>query len=201
MANPKLEDAVSKRPGEPVFKDELALNTATLATLAMLQKDSSQSAQLQQFASEKIQRAISLDDEIISRYPNNIVFWKNRVRIFYTLSQLNPQYLVSALEAMKQVSILSPTDAKVFYNLGILYRSLGDLPNARIALQKSVGLKPNYRDAYFGLGQTLYEIGSKNGATDQSLKMEGIAKLKYILDDVSPQDKEVQQVLSSWNAL
>lgn len=202
QAYPELEQAVNTRPGEPVFKDEFALNSATLATLVLLQKDASQSAQAQDQASQLAQQAIKLDDEVISDHPNNIVFWKNRVRIFYTLSQVQPQYLTTALDAMKETSLLAPTDAKVFYNLGVLYRSTGDLADARNALQKAIELKSDYPDPYYALGLTLHDLATKDGkVVDPALQQQAVEKVRYILTHFSPNDKEAQQTLKSWNAL
>lgn len=203
QAYPHLTEAVALRPGEPIFKDELALNSATLATMLLLQKDAATNTQIQQQATQLAEQAIQLDNEVITKHPNNIVFWKNRVRIFYTLSQVQPAYLQETLNTMKQVSMLAPTDAKVFYNLGILYRSNNQLEEAKAALEKSIALKPGYRDPYYALGLTLHDMAiDKNGSVvNQELQNQAVAMLQSILKTISPTDEEVIQTLKEWNAL
>jgi tetratricopeptide (TPR) repeat protein len=173
-----------------------------MATLLLLQEQASQSAEIQSQASQLAQQAIQLDNDIVSKYPNNIVFWKNRVRIFYTLSQIQPQYLQDTVNSMKTVSTLAPTDAKVMYNLGVIYKTNANLSDAKAALEKAVLLKPDYRDAYYALGLTLHEMASDNGrVVNQELENQAITNMKYVLEHIAPQDKEVQDVLKSWNAL
>ncbi len=200
QALPLLQEAVSLRPGEPIFKDELALNSATIATLILLQQVASQSAEAQSQAAQFAQQALSLGDEVVNKYPNNIVFWKNRVRIFYTLSQVDSSYLPRTIEAMKQVSILAPSDAKVRYNLGELYRSINAFKEAKEAQEKAIELKPDYRDAYYALGLTLHSLAvNENGAViDPALEQQAIEKMEYILKNFDPNDKDVKERLAEW---
>jgi len=200
QALPLLQEAVSLRPGEPIFKDELALNSATIATLILLQQDASQSAEAQTQASQFAQQGISLSNEVVSKSPSNIVFWKNRVRIFYTLSQVDPSYLKNTIEAMKQVSLLAPTDAKVRYNLGELYRSTNALNEAKESHEKAIELKPDYREAYYSLGLTLHSMAvNENGrVTNPSLQQQAEDQMEFILKNFDPKDKEATEKLTEW---
>ncbi|KKR48072.1 MAG: hypothetical protein UT85_C0043G0004 [Candidatus Levybacteria bacterium GW2011_GWA2_40_16] len=86
QAYPKLHEAVKLRGNESVFKDELSLNDAIVAASLVSQKseDSATSEQTISAASSLAQEAINVSNEVISQHPDNAVFWKTRVRIFYT---------------------------------------------------------------------------------------------------------------------
>ncbi|MCL5438583.1 MAG: O-antigen ligase family protein [Patescibacteria group bacterium] len=196
QAYPLLKDAVSKREGEPIFKDELAVNSAVLAAAFYMQKDSSTGAKL-------AQEAIDLNNNVISEHPNNLIFWKDRVRIFYTLSQVDKQYLPIALTAIIKASELAPTDAKVTYNLGLLYGQSDNPQKAVTALEKTVKLKPDYRDAYYALG--LYYRTSavdKNGKViNQEYAQKARDTMNFILQNIAENDTQAKDALKSWGML
>ncbi len=199
QAYPQLIQAVQIEPTEPVYKDELAVNLATLATGLMSQKDATDAAQ---FA----QNAVALNNQITTNHPNNVLFWKNRVRIFYSLAQTDPKnqqtYLSQALEAMQKSSQLAPTDAKIAYNLGVLYGQTGDLQKGIATLQNTIYLKPDYRDAYYALAVTYHEaaIDKNKKVTDSALEQKAIDTMNYILNHFDPNDKDVHQKLAAWSA-
>ena len=97
--------------------------------------------------------------------------------------------------------MLAPTDAKVMYNLGVLYKNSGQLDEAEKALKKAIELKPNYRDPYFALALTLREKATNDAGvvTNQELNDEAITTLERILTTISSTDEEVKQLLESWN--
>ncbi|MEX2007155.1 MAG: O-antigen ligase family protein, partial [Candidatus Levyibacteriota bacterium] len=100
-----LAQAVQDRGDEPVFQDEFALNNAVLAaSLISLNQTlpATQSAQDEPIINALLQSATGLSDKIINEHPNNIVFWKSRVRLFYTLSQVDEKYLPKALGAIRK---------------------------------------------------------------------------------------------------
>jgi len=185
-AYPELVKAVNMESSEPVYKDELAINMGTLAEALYLQKDSAEGAKLSK-------QAIALDDEVVSNHPNDIVFWKNRVRLFYTLSQGDPahekSYLAEALKAISKAKELAPTDAKISYNLGVLVGQRGEPQNAIKILTDTIKLKPDYRDAYFALGLFYHEVGENQKA---------IYTYQFILKNLDPNDKQVKETLKSW---
>ncbi|MCL5433113.1 MAG: O-antigen ligase family protein [Patescibacteria group bacterium] len=195
-AYPLLVDAVSRRDGEPVFRGELAVNTAVLASAFYMQKDSSTGAKL-------AQEAIDLNNKVISEHPNNLIFWKDRVRIFYTLSQVDKQYLPVALTAIIKASELAPTDAKVTYNLGLLYGQSDDPQKAVAALEKTVNLKRDYRDAYYALGLYYRTLAvDKNGQVinpEYAQKAKGA--MNFILQNINENDTQAKDALKSWGML
>ena len=135
-----LHDAYAARPGEPQFADELSVNDAILAQALAQNKDASNASRL-------AQEAISISDSIVSNHPNVVTFWKTRVRVFYALSQIDNTYLSQALLALEKARALAPTDAKVSYNLGLLYGQTGQYTKSIQTLEKTIALRPIYTDA------------------------------------------------------
>lgn len=200
QAYPYLHDAVSKRPGEPVFRDEMAINDAVLATELLSQNKPEQASQTAQLASSLAQEAISTSNQIVASHPNNVVFWKSRVRIFYTLGQIDSRYLVSALDAIKEAQKLAPTDANISYNLGVLYGQNNDLDKGIEVLRKTIKLRPSYRDAYYALGLFYHQKAlDKNGkVVNFELQNKAIEQMKYILTNLLPNDTPTKQALETW---
>ncbi len=193
---PLLASAVKRYP-EPVFIDEFAVNQAVLASTFAAQ-DATESAQL---AQSLAQGAIGISDEITKSYPKNIVYWKSRVRIFYTLAQVDPTYLGKALEAIKKADELAPNDASISYNLGVLYGQTGDSRKAVEILEKTVILRPDYQDARYALGIFYRElaIDANGNVVNTDYNKKAIAQMKYILQKITPADTRAQDAISTWN--
>ncbi|HUQ85756.1 MAG TPA: O-antigen ligase family protein [Candidatus Limnocylindrales bacterium] len=196
-AYPFLVKAVSLKTNEPIYKDELSLNMGTLAAAFYLQKDASSAAMLKE-------QSIALNDEVIGKHPNNIVFWKNRVRLFYTLAQGDQSnekiYYDQALESIKKAQELAPNDAKVSYNLGVLLGQTGDIEKAVEVLENTVKLKADYRDAYYALGLFYRELATDDNdfVTDPAMQQKAVSTYEYILKNIDPEDKQVKKSLESW---
>lgn len=194
-AYPLLQEAVKLRK-EPVFQDEMSVNMAILAT-GFAQQNSTDSATLaQNLANESIQTNSSL----IQLYPQNLLFWKSRVRIFYSLATINPSYYKDALSAIQKVYELSPTDASVLYNLGVLYGQNGDSKKAAEVLAKAVEYKPDYREAHFALAIFYHDLAvEKNGTIkDAPTHKKAIDQLNYILQKINPEDTQVKEYITAW---
>lgn len=189
-AYPSLTKAVQIRPAEPVFKDELSINLATL----IQSNDATTGSQL-------AQQAINTSDEVVSSHPNNVVFWKSRVRVFYLLSQIDPRYLKQALEAILVAKKLAPTDAKVSYNVGVLYGQNNEFEKGLQELTQTISLKPNYRDAYYARGIFYNQLSTTAVGTKKiELANKAIADMQFILKNISPTDGETIKILESWGA-
>jgi tetratricopeptide (TPR) repeat protein len=193
-----LHEAVASRPDEPVFKDELAINAAVMATALASQKDAASATSAAQLAQE----AVTANDQITKDFPNDITYWKSRVRVMYTLSQILPQYLPVALQALQKAHQLAPTDAKISYNLGLLYAQVGQTDAGVTTLQDTVKLKPDYRDAYYALGLLLHQqaVDSKNQTTivHPDKQQQAVAAMRYILDTLHIDDSPAKEALKSW---
>ena len=196
-----LKKASDMRPGEPVFKDELSINEAVLAIMVLQQgqQQGQNAQQSQQVAKQLADNAIALIDEVTSNHPNSVVYWKTRVRVFYTLSQANPTYLTQALEAIKKSAELAPTDADVSYNLGIIEGQSGDLKGAIKTLENTIKLKPDYLMAYYAIGvfDRQLSVDSKGNVVNEDYAQKAIDEMKYIIKKFGP-NKQAQDALDTW---
>ncbi len=196
QAYSSLKEALKLRGDEPVIKDELIANNAALSVALYTQKEGTLAAQM-------ATQAVETSNQLLTDYPDNVVFWKSRTRLFYTLSQLDSQYLTYALEAIKNAHALAPTDAKIAYNLGVLYGQTGNLEKSIQSLRETIKLKPDYKDAYYALGLFYYEMAKdKNGnVVNLEYKQKAINEMQYILNHFSKSDKEANETLKTWGAI
>ncbi|MBI4080800.1 MAG: hypothetical protein HY430_03475, partial [Candidatus Levybacteria bacterium] len=190
----KLKESVELRGSEPVFKDEFSSNNAVIGVALLQQKDATNAAGF-------IRDAIRLNDEIVIAYPNNLVFWKTRVRIFYMLSQVDPSYFPQALQSIQKAHELAPTDAKIAYNLGVIYGQSGDIKNAVRVLEEAKEMKPDYRDIYFALGLFYHELAKDGTETivKPELQQKAVEALQYSLNHINNTDEQIKETLKSWN--
>ncbi len=145
-----LQGAVSLNSSEPLYHDELSWSSANLAVLAAEQEEVEVSNQL-------VQISLSESDKALKISPRHLNFLKTRAKIYYRLYSLDPSSLQPALQILLQASNLAPTDAKIFYNLGLVYYQLGQKQEAVETLQKTLKLKPNYQEAKTALDLILKE--------------------------------------------
>ncbi len=139
-----LKRAVEKNQSEPSFYSQFGL---TLADLAYLSFQSG----LDEQAQEMVEKAVRSSDISLSISPYHLNFYKDRARMFYTLSKHDPSYLENSLESLLSAIVLAPTDAKLYYNAGLMCQAIGDNDMAVSYLEKSVELKPNFDQAIFWL--------------------------------------------------
>ena len=144
-------------PTEPVFLSDLSFITTNLAYLA--------TSQNQQTAGEElISLAINYSDQAYKISPRNLNVLKTRIKVFYALSLIKPEYLNKAIETLNEAIKLAPTDPKLVYNLGLLYNRLGDSNLAIQTIEKSLEMKPNYVDAKNTLSLLYEQAGNKKKA-------------------------------------
>jgi len=189
-----LHDAVATRPSEPTFQQELTINDAVLAVALAQQKDAANAAKL-------AQEAIQVSDNLAAQYPTDITMWKTRVRVFYTLSQVNTQYLALALSSIQKAAQLAPTDAKVWYNLGLLYGQTGNMQKAVETLHQTTVLKPDYREAYYAeaLFYRQMAIDKNNKIINPTDEQKAVDLMHYIVKTFGPsEDLKISQTLNSW---
>jgi O-antigen ligase len=188
----KLQSAVNTRPNEPVFQDEFSLNMAILGSALIANNNATVGAQL-------ANQAVTLSDTITTNHPNNVVYWKSRVRIFYLLAQVDPKYYKNALEAVLVAKKLAPTDAKISYNVGVLYGQNDQVQNGINELTRTISLKPDYRDAYFARSIFYHQLSeSATGQEKIDLYNKGVMDLRYILAHLAPNDDSAKKTLTSW---
>lgn len=188
-----LHDAVSGRPSEPTFQDELSLNDAILAG-ALVKTDPTN-------ANKLAQEAVAVSTSIVTNHPNVVTFWKTRVRVLYSLAQLNPQVAPLILEAIQKAHALAPTDAKISYNYGLILGQTGSIDKAIPVLLQTIQLKPDYPDPYYALGLFYHQaaIDKSGKVVNQDLQQKAIDTMKYYLAHFAD-DPKVHDALKSWNA-
>lgn len=179
QAYPPMRDAVGKNPGEPLYRDERANLLTSISMTALESGQTTLSAQLAQEAVSENERAIAIS-------PNNVNFWKTRTKILYALAAIDSGYLSSAIGALEHAAMLSPQDPKIYYNLGVLFAQAGDGQKAVENMEKAIGLKINYRDAYKGLYVFFTEIKQPEKAKSY---------LTNYLTTVDPTDVEFTQIM------
>ena len=195
-AYPLLQNAVKMR-GEPVFLNEMSVNDAYIAAGLATGASSKSASVIQNLA----QQALDTTDKLTKDYPNNVVFWKTRVRVLYTLSRVDPRFYPGALEAIQKTAQLAPTDASILYNLGVLYGQNGNSKKAAEILEKTISYRPQYSDAHFALGLFYHDLAvNKNGVIiDPSYHQKAIGEMNYILQNLSPKDARAKDYLAAWS--
>jgi tetratricopeptide (TPR) repeat protein len=192
QANPSLEKAVQMRGGEDLYKNELSVNLAALALMAAQQKDSNSATQ---FAT----RSKELSDEVAQENPNNVVYWKARTRVMFSLAELSPPLMNEAIKAIERAHELAPTDAKVMYNQALIYDQVGQKDNALKFLNETIRVKKDYRDAYYAKALFLTQQADENKSDKEkslALKKDAVDTLNFILKNW-PQDQQTKDLLKS----
>ena len=192
-ANPSLEKAVQMRDGEDLYKNELSVNLAALALLAAQQKDMNAASQ---FAS----RAKDLSDGIVQRNPNNVVYWKARTRVMFSLAELSPTLMSEAVTAIDKSHELAPTDAKVMYNQALIYDQVGQKDKALEILNQTIAAKRDYRDAYYAKALFLSQLADdnkKDKVKNAMYKKQAADTLTFLLKNVTPSDQQAKDLLKT----
>lgn len=174
-----LKEAVTLSPGEATFHNELA-NSYTGISLAL--QSAKQTETLDQF----INLAISESERAVGLSAANINLLRSRANLFLKLSAINPKYLGGAKDALLTATAKAPTDAKLFYNLALTDVRTGEIEASVAILQKTIGLKPNYKDARY-----LYALI----LIDKNQAQEAKRELNYILEKIDPGDTNSQNLL------
>ncbi|MFH1863352.1 MAG: O-antigen ligase family protein [bacterium] len=175
-----LKKVITLSPKEALYKNEVSQTAGNLAVAYYRQKK-------QEHAQLFTDLAISQSNEAVALSPANINLLRSRVTLFNNLSIINPKYLGGAKEALLQASIKAPTDAKLFYNLGIIYLKTGEVSNSLDTFNKAINLKPNYKEARLVYALTLSKNNMVGDAKEQLL---------YILEKIDPNDKTAKEELN-----
>ncbi len=173
-----------------VYEDKLSYYMANLAFIAAYQKDN-------RLSSELMNSAESYNLKSISRSPENILYWKTRVKnqyLFYQIT-LNRKYIDNGLKALEKSRLLSPTDTKIPYFQATYYSLLWDETKdprekkeleekSLAAIDASIVLKSDYFEGHYLKAQLLRKFGK----ADESRKT-----YQYILDYISPGNAQVKE--------
>ena len=174
-----LIKAVNLSESEAIFWDELSQSSTGIA-LALYEKEDQERAQdFADFAIAESEKAIQLS-------PANVNLKRNGAILFIKLSVINPNYLINARDTLLSATAQAPTDAKLFYNLGLVYIRTGEIDKAIETLEETIEMKKNYRNARFALALVLIDEGEKKQAMNE---------LEYILEFIGSDDPLVRQEL------
>lgn len=187
-------DLALKLRYEHVYEDKLSYTLANLAFLASYQKQDDLAKNLRKLAD-------GYNLKTLNESPNNVLYWKTRAKNYYLFYQisLDPKDIETALVALDEASKLSPSDPKIDYSRALFYSLLNDdekdfnqkelYKSLSIqAINQSIALKPNYREAYFLKGQLLKKFGEV---------IEAKKTWQYILDKIAPDDPETVNELKN----
>lgn len=190
----QLTSAYNLRPGEDLFKDELSSN---LATISLLFYQQNQKNEALKFA----QQAKSLSDETVKNHPKNVIFYKTRTRVLYLLSQEDNKYKNETIQAIETAHSLAPTDAKISYNMGLLYQEQGNTDKAITAFEESINSKINYREPRYALAVLYIQLAKDEQGSNYSLaqdyKKKAAGQLEYSLAYIARDDKAAKSLLDS----
>jgi O-antigen ligase len=155
-----LEKAIALSPKEAIFYDEFADVYSILAFQYDTLNNSAMTDQLTKAAIDNSNYALSLN-------PRHLNFYKTRARVFLILAQLDAKYYLDAEHTLKAAIALSPNDAKLYYNLGLVQKEMQKLVEAQQSLEKAVFLKPNYLKARDELAMLYAETQQPTASLDQ----------------------------------
>ncbi len=183
-----LSDAVKALPSEDLYKDEQSINLATLAIVLAQNNRATEAAQL-------AQQANAISDKIIAAHPNNIVFYKTRIRVQYALTQLDPRFIDNAINTAKVARTLAPTDAKLAYNLALFYNQKGDNDKMIELLNTAKELKPNYFDPYYAKALLDKDLAKNNPTKAAEYQKDELENVNYILKNIDPGSQQAKDLL------
>lgn len=181
MAVENLSKAIRLSPREAIYYSELADSYTTVAMAYGQADDASSAANFSSQAIATIQKAISLS-------PSNVNIRRVEFGTYVKLSTVDEKYLGSARDSLIEAIKLAPTDAKLYYNLGVADTNLGDYEKAVSDFEKSIELKSNYADARIQYAALLAHLKRDNEAREQ---------LNYILEKIDPSNSTAKQALEN----
>lgn len=104
--------------------------------------------------------------------------------------EISANNIATAIQAAEAGAILSPGNAGVFFELGLLKYSNKDYQGAAGAFIEALKVVPDYANAQYFLGLSLYELGFKD---------ESLAQFQA-LQKTNPENAEVQMIVSNLEA-
>lgn len=154
----ELSRAYALNPNESYYQSELSY-VSSAASVNLANSDATLSARLKD-------QTIQETENILKNHPKNVPFFRTAIRTYYLLSTLDPTYIAKTLEALNQAIKLSPTDPKLTYNKAIILASTKKTKEAILALDQTIKMKPNYKEAYFTLADLYLALDDKEKARE-----------------------------------
>lgn len=181
LAPKYLNQVVKLEPAQSIYYSELAKSYTNLTLAYNEAGEATAASQLKEAAIENAAKAVSLS-------PANVNLKRIQFGIFVMLSAIDPNYLLDAKEVLVKAIAQAPTDAKLHYNLGLIYSRIGENDLALETFKKTVEMKSNYKDARLAYAILLINANRKSEARQE---------LEYILTNIDPADSVSKQYLES----
>ncbi len=175
-----LTRAINLEPYQALYHNELAGALTQTAINYYQEKNLPKTEEFAAKALEESQTAINLS-------PANVNLKRARFGILIMLSIARPAFLNDAKNVLLDAIEEAPTDAKLWYNLGLTQNRLGEVDQSVSTLQKTIELKGNYREARLALAYILI---------DKKKFAEAKLQLEYILKNIDPNDSLAKQALA-----
>lgn len=175
-----LQSAIRLSPHQPLYHSQMSLTLAQLVPSTPADQQSS-----------LINQAILHSQTAINTSPVNINFYKTQAEMYYLLATIDPAYLKSAIASLTTAAALAPTDAKIYYLLGLFSQTAGQTSAAVNFFNQAISLKNNYDHAHFALGQIYFNQQQFNLARQH---------FQTALD-INPKNSQAQDYLNQINQL
>lgn len=175
-ASESLIKSISLQPNQAIYYNELAKSYYEIAGIVGTE-DQEIYNQLKNSSIEQSEKAIELS-------PFNMNIRRNNASMYLALAEVEPALLAEAANSISKSIELAPTDAKLYYNLGLIFAKTENFEEATKTLALTIEMKPNYRDARLALGLVYEKLGEDELARKQ---------YEYILTNIDPTDKQTQR--------
>ncbi len=154
------EMAIQLNPSEPIYQSQLGQIQALVASQIIYPQmptiatgEASVKQKAQTIFNEYIDNSLKNTKQATERNPYNLNLQKNKARAEISLAIIDPKYYNEATKTLQKIIELSPTDPANYYNLGILYQSIGDNQQASFAFNKTLEVFPQHEGAKSQLEQ------------------------------------------------
>jgi O-antigen ligase len=173
QARSVLGGAIKRSPYEAIYWNKYAQSTTGMALELLEANNQTAAAEMADYALLESQRARVLS-------PRSVNIRRDQTTLLIKLSVFDKKLLEEAKISILQTIDLAPTDAKLFYNLGLTYMRLGQNDKAIATFEETIKMKPNYKEAHLAHALLLADMGRKD---------EAVAELKFILEKIDPNDE------------
>ncbi len=187
-----ISEAVILNPNEPFYKSELAY-AAAASSVSLANDQPERSITLKD-------EAVTLTQQVLNSYPQNVSWYRTGIRTYFVLSETDTQFFQQTLNLLDASIALAPTDPRLTYNKAVLLSQQDRVDEAITVLEKTIQLKPNYRDAHYALGLLFYTKSiDKNVPKDQqpAFKQKAVDEMNTVLKLI-PGDQQAQEKLQDW---
>lgn len=172
-AREEIDKAIEFSPKESIFWSESSITNAEIAVLLSENNDYENGLEFSKLAVDESEKSTTLSK-------NNVNLKKLKTGVYYKLLIFDNSYLSKIEDTLKAAVDLSPTDPKLYYQLGLIELKQDKIAEAITNFEISASLKSNYRDPRYALGSVYMDIGETEKAKEN---------LKYILEKIDPSDE------------